>query len=389
MSQYWKIMKTTSKMFFSYEEETIRNQNVQDLLNDHTTHFDVVIAEWFHSDMFAGFATVFNCPLIWSSTTEAHWMVLSLIDEASNPAYTPDMNSAAVPPFSLAQRMMQFTIQAIFKAFKFMYFSSRDKTNYEVLFGPHVAKRGNRELPPFEEVLYNGTLLFSNSHPVYGQSMRLPANCKEIGGFWIEREPKPLPQDLQKIMDSAYHGVIYFSMGSIWKSKDMPDTMKSDILRVFSNLQQTIIWKLEEELPDLPKNVHIVKWAPQHGILAHPNCRLFITHGGIFSVTETVFFGVPVVGIPVGYDQTLNIDRAVHKGFARKVQLAYDLADDLKLAIEEVLSNDSYRIRAKELSQMYHDRPVSPGAELVHWVEHVVRTRGAPHLRSPALMLQF
>uniref|UniRef100_A0A2H1WN73 SFRICE_023686 n=1 Tax=Spodoptera frugiperda TaxID=7108 RepID=A0A2H1WN73_SPOFR len=33
----------------------------------------------------------------------------------------------------------------------------------------------------------------------------------------------------------------------------------------------------------------------------------------------------------------------------------------------------------------HHDRPVKPGAELRHWVQHVVNTRGAPHLCSPAL----
>jgi hypothetical protein len=32
---------------------------------------------------------------------------------------------------------------------------------------------------------------------------------------------------------------------------------------------------------------------------------------------------------------------------------------------------------------------MAPGAELVHWVEHVVKTGGAPHLRSPALDVPF
>lgn len=45
----------------------------------------------------------------------------------------------------------------------------------------------------------------------------------------------------------------------------------------------------------------------------------------------------------------------------------------------------SYKQRAKEVSQIFHDRILPPGEELVHWVEYVVRTRGATHLRSPAL----
>lgn len=48
-----------------------------------------------------------------------------------------------------------------------------------------------------------------------------------------------------------------------------------------------------------------------------------------------------------------------------------------------------YREKAKELSLAFHDRPVPPQKELVHWIEHVVRTNGAKHLRSPALMMPW
>lgn len=42
-----------------------------------------------------------------------------------------------------------------------------------------------------------------------------------------------------------------------------------------------------------------------------------------------------------------------------------------------------------ELSYVYHNRQQKPGDELVFWVEHVVNTKGAPHLKSPALSLPF
>lgn len=70
-------------------------------------------------------------------------------------------------------------------------------------------------------------------------------------------------------MDEAKNGVIYFSMGSNIKSKDMPEELKANLIKMFATLKQTIIWKFEEELPNIPKNVHILKWAPQPSILGN------------------------------------------------------------------------------------------------------------------------
>ncbi|XP_063633015.1 UDP-glucosyltransferase 2-like [Cydia splendana] len=364
------------------------NDNLKKFLGDTTQHFDAVISEWLFSDTYAGFATVYNCPLIWFSSTEPHWMVLKLVHEASNPAFNPSIMSTSSPPFSFVERATSLIGVFMFSALKYFYLDPAEKTIYEEYFGPFVQMRG-RSLPEYKEVLHNGSLLLTNSHSSLSQPVSVPPNTKEISGYHIEPNPKPLPADLQKLMDEAKHGVIYFSMGSNAKSKDFPDELKQDFLKMFGTLKQTVLWKFEEQLPNLPKNVHILQWAPQHSILAHQNLRVFITHGGLLSTTETVFFGVPAVVMPYGLDQHLNAERAVNKGFALKVDLSYEMAGHMKLAIEEILSNPKYTERVKQLSQIYHDRPVSPGKELVHWVEHVVRTRGAPHLRSPALLLPW
>lgn len=163
--------------------------------------------------------------------------------------------------------------------------------------------------------------------------------------------------------ESKNEGVIYFSMGSNLQSKELPNEIKQNLLHMFGQLKQTVLWKFEEDLPNRPKNVHILKWAPQTSILgklhlfnccqlrfihfnyifcyisAHPNCVLFITHGGLLSTTETVHFGVPIIGIPIFADQFTNIGHAVHRGFAKKVDLSYSVAEDLKIAIKDILEN--------------------------------------------------
>ncbi|GBP42169.1 UDP-glucuronosyltransferase 2B1 [Eumeta japonica] len=370
--------------FYEYARVILNSEGVQALINDQKESFDLVIVEWMYTEVHSGFAALFQCPLIWSNPLEPHWMILKLIDEVPNPAYTSDFNSNNVPPFSFKQRLQELWTQ-IKSSYYERAIRSTTESLYEEIFVTAAKKRGIN-LPPLEEVKYNASFVLSNSHASIGEPLTLPQNYIQIAGYHVDSQPKPLPKELQKIMDDAKtHGVIYFSLGSNVKSKDMPEKMKRELLKTFSKFQQTVIWKFEESLPDLPENVHIVQWAPQQSILAHPNCVLFITHGGLLSITETVHFGVPVVGVPVFSDQFVNVAMAVNRGFAKKVDLSYDMAKYLEEAIHEVLNNASYRERVKHLSLVYHDRPVPPAKELVHWVEHAVKTRGAPNLRSRAL----
>ncbi|KAM3962160.1 UDP-glycosyltransferase UGT5-like [Aphomia sociella] len=379
-----KVFEITNSIF----KFTIENPNVVKLFNDVNKKFDAVISEWMFNDIYSGIATIFDCPFIWFSTIEPHSMILSLIDESTNPAYVPDSMSSITPPFSFLERVNGLVVQLLGTAFKQFYWNSYNFQVFEKYIGPYLTKRG-KAIPSFYDVNNNVSLILGNSHVSLGQATRLPQNYIPIAGFHIDPDVKPLPEDLKKLLDNAKDGLIYFSMGSNLKSKDLPEELKRGFLKLFSELKQTVLWKFEEVLPDLPKNVHIVLWAPQHSILAHPNCILFITHGGLLSTTETVHFGKPVIGIPVFGDQFTNIERAVKRGFAQKVAFSYNVVDDLKVVIREVLGNPKYTNKVKELSKIYHDRPVSPGKELVHWVEHVVRTRGAPHLRSPALHVPF
>ncbi|CAG4959461.1 unnamed protein product [Colias eurytheme] len=190
-------------------------------------------------------------------------------------------------------------------------------------------------------------------------------------------------------MDESHEGVIYFSLGTMLKGTTMPNKTRNDIITFFGSLKQTVIWKYETPISNLPPNVHVVQWAPQPSILAHPNTVLFMTHGGLLSFFETLKFGVPIIGFPMFGDQFTNINRAQKKGFGKRFILGQDPLEKLFETVKDMIENPKYRERAKEFSLIFHDRPVSPGTELVHWVEHVVRSNGAPHLRSPALMVPW
>ncbi|KAH9636338.1 hypothetical protein HF086_012603 [Spodoptera exigua] len=369
-------------MFAMYEimaviaNRSLTHENVQKFLMDPNEKFDLVIAEWL-------FAAIFNCPYIWSSSMEPHPVVLDLIDEVGNPAYFPDHMSPVSPPLTFTERVSE--LWYLIYLYRVLWFvRDMEEKAFRDSFGPAAAKRGIT-LPTLYDLKYNSSMMLANSHYSLGDPQRLPASYAAIGGYHIEDEIPPLPKDLQKIMDSATDGVILFSMGSMMRSETLPIEIQRELLDVFSKLKQTVIWKFDGSLENVPKNVHMVKWAPQPSILAHPNAKIFVTHGGLLSTTETIHYGVPIIGIPLFADQFLNVKRAIRKGFALEVNLGYDMAAKLQDAIQEMLSNPQYREKVKELSFIYHHRETKPGKTLVHWVEHVIETNGAPHLRSPAL----
>ena len=157
-------------------------------------------------------------------------------------------------------------------------------------------------------------------------------------------------------MSSSAAGFILFSVGSANKMSDMPDELMETFIRVFSRLPQRVIWQWSGTLRnDLPKNIKTLHWLPQQDLLGtsqvftqeiivyisneigHVNCRLFLTHGGLNSLQEAVYHGVPVLGLPLGGDQELNLIKAVKEGYALKLQWKDITEDSLSRALDLLL----------------------------------------------------
>lgn len=163
-------------------------------------------------------------------------------------------------------------------------------------------------------------------------------------------------------MDKSENGVIYFSLGTNVKGDDLPENLKYDILKVFSELPYNVLWKIDWNATDLPKNVRIEKWMPQQDILrkicyiftrkhifliinqiiGHPNIKLFITQGGLQSLTEAVVNKVPTIGIPFFGDQIANVHIMVKRGYGLKLDRLQITQETLKNTILEVLTNPKY-----------------------------------------------
>lgn len=214
-------------------------------------------------------------------------------------------------------------------------------------------------------------------------------NLVYIGGFQCKKAPRPLPAQLEAFMQSSgEHGVVIMSLGTFISalSREASDA----IAAAFAQLPQKVVWRFVGERPSsLGNNTLLVDWLPQNDLLAHPKTRAFVAHGGTNGLYEAIHHGVPVLGLPLLFDQFDNILRLKVRGAAQMVEAKSLTKDDFLRALKDVLETPSYRDNIRRLSGLLKDRPMSPMDTAIFWIEYVIRNRGAAHLRSEAFNLPW
>lgn len=237
---------------------TFNHPNIQKILHDPNESFDLVIVEQFLVEALKGIANHFDAPLVLLSTIGSGPWVNNVVGNPAPRSYVPDPLLNYFAPLNFCERTVNL-LMGIFEEFNnnFLLFPKMDALMHEYL--PNV--------PSLEEINKNVSLILLNSHVSTNQPVPHVPNMIEIGGYHVY-PPKKLPQDLQKFMDEAKEGVVYFSMGSNLKSKNMPPEKRDIILKVFSKLKEKVLWKWEDEvLPGQPPNVKLSKWIPQQDLL--------------------------------------------------------------------------------------------------------------------------
>lgn len=156
----------------------------------------------------------------------------------------------------------------------------------------------------------------------------------------------------------------------------------------FAHLPQGVIWKCNpSHWPKdvkLAANVKIVDWLPQNDLLAHPRIRLFVTHGGLNSIMEAIQHGVPMVGVPNFGDQPENMVRVEAKKFGVSIPFKQIKAETLALVMKQVIEDKRYKSAAVAASIVRRSHPLTPAQRLVGWVNHILQTGGAAHLKPHA-----
>ncbi|CAD5210530.1 unnamed protein product [Bursaphelenchus okinawaensis] len=248
----------------------------------------------------------------------------------------------------------------------------------------------------FTDLLSTASYLWINTDEFVDFPRPISHKYINIGGLGMKEQLSKageLPDDIQKIYKKAKDGVIYMSFGSVAQSKFMPDSYKVAIIKAFAKFQNVeFIWKYEDDVKtiptEIPPNVHIFSWLPQRDILLHPKTLIFITHGGMNSITEATYSGIPMICIPLFGDQARNGYMVNRKGVA-KVLSKFDLdkSDVISGLIEEMVKDHDYKRRAVELADIIRNKPVTPEERLVKTAEYAVKYDIAGHLDMDGLIL--
>uniref|UniRef100_A0A1B6E1B5 UDP-glucuronosyltransferase n=1 Tax=Clastoptera arizonana TaxID=38151 RepID=A0A1B6E1B5_9HEMI len=363
---------------FTYLDNLVLEQLLQKL-NNHK--FDLVMTEIFNTDLFLGFAYKYKANIISLSSCPVVPWGTQRFGIPDNPAYIPYAFSSKIDLTSFTNRLWNFYSNFILKTVYEQYYLNKISNTAKKYFGS--------DMTSLEELTKKTSLLLVNSHPSLKEARPLPPQVIEIGGLHV-KPAKPLPKDIEDFINASEHGVVLFSFGSIVQSSTMSESTRRAFCDVFSQLPQRVLWKWEEdEMPEKPENVKIVKWLPQRDVLGHPNIKLFISHGGLLGTIEAVHNAVPILGIPFFGDQMQNIAYLAQIGVAIQLDFVNITKESVSYAVKTLLNDKSFKERAVKVSEIYHDRPQSPLDTAVYWTEYVIRHKGAHHLRTAAVDLPW
>ncbi|CAB1329749.1 unnamed protein product [Coregonus sp. 'balchen'] len=214
-------------------------------------------------------------------------------------------------------------------------------------------------------------------------------NVVYMGGFQC-KPSKPLPAELEAfVQSSGEHGVVVMSLGSLLGSL-LPE-ISEVIAAAFARLPQKVVWRHTGEKPStLGNNTLLVNWLPQNDLLGHPKTRAFVTHGGTNGIYEAIYHGVPMLGLPLIFDQFDNMLRLQARGVAKILEVTALEVEPMTQALTDILDKSKpYGENMLRMSKLHHDTPLKPMDNAIFWLEFAMRHKGAAHLRTESYKMPW
>lgn len=145
--------------------------------------------------------------------------------------------------------------------------------------------------------------------------------------------------------------VIYISLGTIFNNSV---EFYENCFKAFANMNAKIIMSVGKNLDintfkSIPSNFIVRNYVPQLEILKHAD--VFVTHGGMNSTNEGLYYNVPLVFIPQFADQPLIANRAAELGAGIVIEKDRVTPEVLKQSVTTILSDNTFRINSEKIGR--------------------------------------
>ncbi|HEY1594618.1 MAG TPA: nucleotide disphospho-sugar-binding domain-containing protein [Thermoleophilaceae bacterium] len=200
------------------------------------------------------------------------------------------------------------------------------------------------ESPWLNLSLYPAEVDYARERPLGPTWHNLEASVRDTDAPW---EPPP--------RFVALNGPrVYLSLGSLG-SADV-ELMRALIVSLAASRYRVVVSKgPQHDQLELPDNMVGEEFLPQTSVLPHMD--VVITHGGNNTVTECLWFGKPMVVLPLFWDQYDNAQRIHETGFGIRLDTYTHEPEELHNAIETLLADGALRRRLAELSGRLQQQP--------------------------------
>ena len=211
----------------------------------------------------------------------------------------------------------------------------RTHAGLHAAFDAFCQERGAPPLPELEFIhaspwlnlyLFPGEADYERARPLDATWHRLDSSVRATD------EPWQLPEPLA----SGDGPLVYLSLGSLGAAD--VGLMQRLVDALAGTRYRVIVSKgPQHEAISLAANMVGEEFLPQPSIL--PLVDLVITHGGNNTVTESLYFGKPMVLLPLFWDQYDNAQRMHETGFGIRLDTYGHAPEELSIAIESLLGD--------------------------------------------------
>jgi MGT family glycosyltransferase len=155
---------------------------------------------------------------------------------------------------------------------------------------------------------------------------------------------RPIENEMKKTAAKT----VYISMGTVMKNKEI----YVNCVKALGNTDYQVIISLGDnsvEIEDIPNNIEIYKSVDQMAVLSIAD--VFLTHCGMNSVSEALYYEVPLVMLPQTPEQGAVAKRAEELNAGVFLKNTGESA--IISAIGTILSNAEYKSAAKRISESF------------------------------------